>query len=163
MQLIETQVVKLAVTVKLKGDLHVRASWRRSPSHKGFQPLEEVRHISVKSRCSNPWVSYLQCVCLSWYNHGLSTHHAPHITWSTVKSRCSNPWVSYLQCVCLSWYNRGFSNTPCTPHHIKHPQAWCKHFRSNPKIEHLQVPNTLLQCGYFTCAKCSSSLTCAPL
>jgi hypothetical protein len=28
---------------------------------------------------------------------------------------------------------QGLEHTPCTPNLMKHPQTWCKHFRSNPK------------------------------
>jgi hypothetical protein len=46
------------------------ASWRKSPCHTGCQHPKEVHHISIESRSSNPWVSYLQCMCPPRYNQG---------------------------------------------------------------------------------------------
>jgi len=58
---------------------HVCTPWRKSLSHIEIQPPKEVYHMSIKSRSSNPWVSYLLCVSI------MVQPRVTHITWSTPK------------------------------------------------------------------------------
>jgi hypothetical protein len=98
------------------------------PCHLGLNALLKMPMLLLQSKASSKQATQPPC---GHHEEVTKLSRSPMLQGRMPhkhQARSSNPRVSHLH-MCMSIMEQSrVIHTPCTPHHMKHPQTWCKHF-----------------------------------